>query len=436
MEQMDSASPSTPEYQSIVLVVDDEAVNRLVLSGLLRRSCRVVQADCGGAALIRAAADPQPDLILLDIMMPDMDGFEVLAQLRANPVTHHIPVIFVTALSDDEHEQRGFDAGAADYIHKPIRASIVLARVRAQLEAKAAREMLHKNNLHLKHKVEGGARALEKAQVRLMQAEKMASLGQLAAGIAHEINNPIGFVGSNLGSLAEYLENLFAVVEAYEQAAAACGNQSFFAGVEALRQQIDYAFLREDALQLLKESRDGIDRVRKIVNDLKEYSHAGGNDWQWASLHEGIDSTLNIVRNELKYTCTVEKVYGDIPEIRCMPSQLNQVWMNLLVNAAHAIEGQGTVTIRTERVGEDSVRVSISDTGQGIPPENLTRIFEPFFTTKPVGKGTGLGLALSWGIVERHHGHIEVHSEVGRGSTFMVTLLITPPVAEDAPPGA
>ena len=430
MNERDGNTQDRRAGRDVVLVVDDEAINQMVLTAVLDPDYRVLSAVSGLEALEMAHGSPRPDLILLDVMMPDMDGLEVLARLRADEVTRDIPVILVTALVDDEHEQTGFEAGAADYIHKPIRIPIVQARVRAQLDAKSARDMLFKNNLHLRHKVEGGVRALETAQMQLMHAEKMASLGQLAAGIAHEINNPIGFVSSNLGSLERYLEEVISLVEAYARGAAASADRAVFAEATELRRQLDYDFLCDDARQLLVECRDGIDRVRKIVQDLKGYSHVG-NDWQWADLHEGLDSTLNIARNELKYHCTVIREYGDLPQICCMPSQINQVFMNLLVNAAHAIEGQGEIVIRTARFGDDAVQIHISDTGKGIPPENLSRIFEPFFTTKKVGQGTGLGLALSWRIVERHHGRLEVKSEPGKGTTFILTLPVMPPEAEN-----
>ena len=423
--QNNSAQP-LPATRSVVLVVDDEPVNRLVLGGVLEPFYTVIKAANGTEALQAAIQEPTPDLILLDIMMPDLDGFEVLQLLREDPRTAAIPVIFVTALIDEDSEQRGFEMGACDYIHKPIRATIVRSRVRAQLEAKAARDMLDKNNLRLRHKVEGGAKALETAQMQLLQAEKMASLGQLAAGVAHEINNPIGFVGSNLGSLERYLQDLFAIVDAYA-AAAAAGTSEAFAAVEALRRQLDYDFLKEDALQLLKESADGVDRIRKIVSDLKDYSHTSSADWHWADLHAGLESTLNIAANALKYHCTVVKDYGELPQVYCLPSQLNQVFMNLIINAAQSIEGQGTITLATRRSGDNTVQISVSDTGKGIPSEDLQRIFEPFYTTKPIGKGTGLGLSLSWGIVDRHHGRIDVTSEVGKGSTFTVTLPIEAP---------
>jgi signal transduction histidine kinase len=262
---------------------------------------------------------------------------------------------------------------------------------------------------------------LEEANNQLLQSEKMASIGQLAAGVAHELNNPIGFVHSNLGTLDGYLHDLMSIISAYEKAA---GDP--VEAVKRVMDECDYAFLKEDIFSLLSESKDGLGRVRKIVQDLKSFSRVGEQEWQEADLHQGLDSTLNIVWNELKYKCKVVKEYGDIPHIHCMISQLNQVFMNLLVNAGHAIETQGTITIRTSLAAENQVCVEVSDTGKGISPEHITRIFEPFFTTKPVGKGTGLGLSLSYGIVQRHGGHIEVKSQPGVGSTFRVLLPVRP----------
>ncbi|UCV09283.1 PAS domain S-box protein [Dechloromonas denitrificans] len=271
---------------------------------------------------------------------------------------------------------------------------------------------------------------LEEANNQLLQSEKMASIGQLAAGIAHELNNPIGFVHSNLGTLDGYLRDLMDIIDTYERiinAPDSTCQQS--PALEHIKEERDFAFLRTDIFNLVAESKDGLGRVRKIVQDLKSFSRVGEQEWQEADLHQGLDSTLNIVWNELKYKCKVVKEYGVIPHIHCLISQLNQVFMNLLVNAGHAIESEGTITIRTGCTGEDRVWVEVSDTGKGIAPENISRIFEPFFTTKPVGKGTGLGLSLSYSIVERHHGRIEVDSEPGRGSTFRVVLPIHPPFA-------
>ena len=264
---------------------------------------------------------------------------------------------------------------------------------------------------------------IEQTQSQLLQSDKMASVGQLAAGVAHEINNPIGFVYSNLGSMEKYLKDIFGLLDVYEAAEAALP-EAVRAEVRSAKQQRDLAFLREDVPTLMKESRDGITRVKKIVQDLKDFSHVDAQDeWQWADLHKGLDSTLNIVWNEIKYHAEVIKEYGEIPEVECFPSQLNQVFMNLLVNAAHAITDKGIITIRTGRQGEE-VFIRIADTGKGIPEENLKRVFDPFFTTKPVGKGTGLGLSLSYGIMQKHNGRIEVQSEVGKGATFTLWLPI------------
>lgn len=273
---------------------------------------------------------------------------------------------------------------------------------------------------------------LSMAQEQLMQSEKLASIGQLAAGVAHEINNPIGYIFSNFNTLSTYIDKLFDMLAAYENAEASVKEADIRAGLEAMREKVELDFLKEDIPVLMGESREGIVRVRKIVQDLKDFSRVHGTqDWQWANLHQGIDSTLNIVSNEVKYKADVVKQYGDIPDIECLPSQINQVVMNMLVNAAHAIgPKRGTITIKTELRG-DSVMLEISDTGGGISKENLSRIFDPFFTTKPVGQGTGLGLSLSYGIIQKHNGQIDVESEPGRGTCFRIVL----PVKHLAPEG-
>lgn len=266
---------------------------------------------------------------------------------------------------------------------------------------------------------------LRHAQEQLVQSEKLASIGQLAAGVAHEINNPVGYVFSNFSSLERYLADLFRMLEAYELAEPQLSGTPAAAQLSALRQEIELDFLKEDVPTLMAESREGIARVRKIVQDLKDFSHVDARkEWEWSDLRKGIDSTLNIVQNEIKYKADVVKVYGDMPEVQCLASELNQVFMNLLVNAAHAIDkARGTIWIRTGTRG-DSVWVEIEDDGCGIAGENLSRIFDPFFTTKPVGKGTGLGLSLSYGIVQKHDGRLEVDSVPGRGTRFLMTIPI------------
>lgn len=259
---------------------------------------------------------------------------------------------------------------------------------------------------------------LEDTHNQLLQSEKMASIGSLAAGVAHEINNPIGFVASNLNSLRDYIEDLVKVVNAFSTAK---GDPQLLAEAEEVAKEVDLTFLREDVVILLDECREGVGRVRRIVQDLRDFSHVDHGEWVISDLHQGLDSTLNIVNNEIKYTATVEKDYGLLPEIACIGSQLNQVFMNLLINAAHSIEKNGVITIRT-RCDGDWISIAITDTGVGIDPDSLKRIFDPFFTTKPVGKGTGLGLSLSYGIVKRHGGRIEVQSKPKQGSTFTVWL--------------
>lgn len=263
----------------------------------------------------------------------------------------------------------------------------------------------------------------EAARERLLQTEKLAAIGQLAAGVAHEINNPIGFVHSNLGSLEGYVDDLLRIIDFYERTTGqAAGSSLPLDEIESLRRRLDLDFLRQDVRALLAETREGIARVRKIVQDLKDLARPGAEDeWQWADLHRGLESTLNIVGNELRYKARIVRDYGALPEIECLPAQLNQVFMNLLVNAAHAIEREGTITVRT-RLEAAAVRIEIEDDGRGIPAEHLPHIFEPFFTTKPAGRGTGLGLALSRDIAHKHGGRIEVDSTLGRGTTFRVTL--------------
>lgn len=279
-----------------------------------------------------------------------------------------------------------------------------------------ANQQLQANNIELKQLNE----KLESAHTQLLQSEKMASIGQLAAGVAHEINNPVGFVNSNLGTLGKYMTNLFDVISAYQTAEARVGADSC-PEVAEIKKKVDYAYLVEDIPSLMKESQDGLARVKRIVQDLKDFSHVDESNWQHANLERGMDSTLNVVSNEIKYKAKVVKEYAGIPDVECMPSQINQVFMNMLVNAAQAIEKDGTITVRSGASGEE-VWVEVEDTGKGISPEHLNRIFDPFFTTKPVGKGTGLGLSLSYGIVQKHNGRIEVKSEVGKGSTFRVWL--------------
>ena len=264
--------------------------------------------------------------------------------------------------------------------------------------------------------------ALEDAQEQVIQTEKLASIGQMAAGVAHEINNPVAFVLSNLGTLESYVAQLLDLTDASvavaRTAVAPEPLPQSWSHAQALREKIDLGFLRTDIAELIAESHDGLARVRAIVQDLKGFAR-GGSDEEWESvdLHAALDSTLNIVRNEVKYKAQIATRYGELPRVDALPSRLNQVFLNLLVNAAQSITDKGHIVITTGT--QDSYAwVTIEDDGCGIPKENLNRIFEPFFTTKPVGKGTGLGLSVSYAIARKHGGRIDVDSEVGRGSRF------------------
>jgi two-component system NtrC family sensor kinase len=263
---------------------------------------------------------------------------------------------------------------------------------------------------------------LQQAQGQAFQQEKMASIGQLAAGVAHEINNPMGFISSNLTTMGKYMRRLKEFETTLIEAVLKKGDQETVELLNKVRREMKIDFILNDLQTLLEESRDGAERVRCIVQDLKSFSHEDEAQCKPFSINECLDSTLNMARNEIKYVADVELDYDPaLPLLNCYPQKLNQVFMNLLVNAAHAIEGHGIIRVRTFREGGDIV-VCISDTGRGIAPENLTRIFEPFFTTKEVGKGTGLGLSISYDIIKKHGGEMSVASKIGAGTSFIIRL--------------
>jgi PAS domain S-box-containing protein len=614
--------------RSTILVVDDTPESLRVLTEALQQEGYSVRpANSGQLALDSIAAYP-PDLILLDIRMPGLDGFEVCRRLKGEETTRNIPVIFQSAATDLADRLEGLRLGAVDYISKPFQREELLARVNthlelarlhgnlevvvkertAQLELEIAErkrvedalranttflntllnslpipvfykdrdgcyigfntayeefigktreqllgksvfdiappdlaEIYHAKDLELLrdqdmqvyesqvrdmqgvvhdvifHKAtfadNGGAVAgligailditeqkrdqealhlqtveleqevaerqmaqealqeqanlleeevekrqeaqeelevlnesleqrvqertaelseknaevlqsyedLKKVQGQLLQQDKMASVGQLAAGVAHEINNPMGFIISNLGSLGKYVEKLTAYLEVDKKALAGSDPEIIAMAVtERQKNKIDH--ICKDMPDLIAESSDGAQRVRQIVQDLKSFSRMDSAVFANADINEGVETTLSIAWNELKYKTTVIKEFGQLPKVWCNMGQLNQVFLNILVNAAHAIKEQGEIRIET-RAEEDAVIIAISDTGSGIQPENVKRIFDPFFTTKEVGKGTGLGLAIAYDIItNKHNGRIEVQSEVGKGSTFTIEL--------------
>ena len=343
----------------------------------------------------------------------DARGRQLYRQIQCMPVHDDGGKVFqVVVVSQDVTEQR--------------RRTEEIQNLNEQLLGTSAK--IEAQNEELKNTL----KRLEETQAHMIQSEKMASIGQLAAGVAHEINNPTGFVSSNLKTLLDYQQDISELIDKYHvftDNLKQNGNferlsKEVLEGIQELKtfeDDIDIQYILEDITDLIGDCREGTDRIKKIVLDLKDFAHPGEDKIQTLDINNGLESTLNVVNNEIKYKATVQKDFGDIPAIKGYPQQLNQVFMNILVNAAQAIEKKGEIVIRTCRV-DDSVEVKISDTGSGIAEENLQKIFDPFFTTKDVGKGTGLGMNIAYNIVKKHHGTIAVDSQVGKGTTFTIKL--------------
>ena len=295
-------------------------------------------------------------------------------------------------------------------------------------ELKASSDKIRKKNSEL----ENALRQLRETQAQMLQTEKMASIGQLAAGVAHEINNPTGYVSSNLKTLSNYQESINALMDLYQALKADLRQETAntdakrevldqLEKIDAIEKSIDFDFLRSDIMALIGESREGTERIKKIVLDLKEFAHPGQEQKKPTDINRGLESTLNVVLNEFKYKARVVKDFGELPAVSCHPQQLNQVFMNILLNAAQAIEDNGEVRIQT-RQNNQNIEIVIQDNGHGIETENLSRVFDPFFTTKDVGEGTGLGMNIAYNIVKKHDGSIDVESRQGEGTTFTVKI--------------
>jgi len=416
-----------------ILIVDDDPVMQIALKKMTTSRGYDVTVSGDAESALALCQDERYPLLIIDWVLKDMDGLELCRQIRALPDGDTSVIMAVTGRTEDEDLRAVLDAGFDDYLPKPIdrklfniRLTIAEERLAEIAKRKEAEQQLTYAYEQLQHANE----KLKANQVHLVQSEKMASLGQMAAGVAHEINNPVGFVTSNLGTLAEYTGVFKRLIEDYEtltdQVTPDQNTAEVLHRIAEMRQEEDLDFIREDIDALLTESLNGMNRVKEIVQGLKSFAHIDEAEMQIADINEGIEATLRVVWNELKYKCKVNTKLKPLPKIRCYPGQLNQVFMNLLVNAAHAMEDRGEITIETEAT-ESKIIIRISDNGVGIPEEHLSKLFNPFFTTKPVGEGTGLGLSISYGIIQKHGGSIEVDSEVGRGTTFTIYL----PIEED-----
>ncbi|WP_277057149.1 hybrid sensor histidine kinase/response regulator [Trichlorobacter lovleyi] len=437
-----------------ILIVEDEMMNRSMLELTLLQAGHNVACAADGATALAIAQQQPPDLIITDVLMPVMDGFELCRQCKADQALKQVPVILYSSDYVEQQEQQlGLELGACRYLVKPSPPQLLLAAVNevlaeqqsltllgAELELDEEMKLLRNYNEVLFNKLEAKMQELQQTiaeqkkyeesmkamQAQIIQQEKMASIGQLAAGVAHEINNPMGFITSNLTSLGKYAERLDTYIAALQKSLYECPGHPGLEELDQLRQKLKVDYIISDVNELINESLDGANRVRRIVQDLKSFSRVDQAEKSRTNLNDCLETTINIAWNELKYIATLERRFGNIPEISCNPQQLNQVFLNLLVNAAQSMEQQGGITVTTwSEPGQ--VCVSIADTGKGMPKEVQERIFEPFFTTKPAGKGTGLGLSISADIIRKHQGEISVESEPGRGTTFTVRLPVEEP---------
>ncbi|OGR14953.1 MAG: hypothetical protein A2277_21060 [Desulfobacterales bacterium RIFOXYA12_FULL_46_15] len=417
-----------------ILIAEDDYVSRLLVRKAVGKiGHEVIEAENGRIAW-ELFLEQEPDMIISDWMMPEMDGITLCQKIRASGRKMYSYIMLLTAKDKMTDLVEVFDAGADDYIIKPFKPDELRSRIKTgerivQLERR--HHQLQEELILQNKKLDSTLRELKTTQGHILQSEKMASIGQLAAGVAHEINNPIGFIGSNLDALKDYMEDVDELLSHYQKlckllVAAPGGSlcteiQNEVKAITEFEEQIEIDYLKKDIPELLHDCKDGTQRVGKIVADLKNFAHPGNDKQMLVDINKGLESTLNVVYNELKYKATVTREFGDIPMVEGFPQKLNQVFMNILVNAAQAITEKGEIRIKTKKEG-GQVLVAISDTGCGIKEEHLQKIFDPFFTTKEIGKGTGLGMNIAYNIIQEHKGKISVQSTVGKGTTFTVSL--------------
>ncbi|MEG4913417.1 response regulator [Microcoleus sp. B7-D4] len=423
---------SSPE---LILVVDDTPANlEVVCETLSDAGYEVATAINGDRALKRVQAYP-PDLILLDVQMPGIDGFETCKRLKADPKTASIPIIFMTALSDADSKVKGFVLGAVDYITKPFQEQEVLARVKTHLQLRQLTKNLEQRVAEKTADLEAALTQLQQSQLQLVHTEKMSALGNLVAGVAHEINNPLGFIAGNLKPAQDCIKDLFQVIALYQKELPYPS-----ATLQEFLEEIDLEYLQEDLPKLIDSMQEGVDRIHTISTSLRTFSRSDCDRPIPYNIHDGLDSTILILKHRLKANeCRPEIAvitdYGDLPSVECFAGQLNQVFMNVLANAIDALEesnkgrsfaqikaNPNQITVKTQ-LSESQAVIRIQDNGIGITDAVKPKIFEHLFTTKGVGQGTGLGLAIAHQIVvEKHSGTLEVNSTLGEGTEFVISI--------------
>lgn len=439
----------TTEELGLVLVIDDSSTNLELLYDLLTEVGYEVLLAKQGTKGVEIAKSHPVDLILLDVIMPEMDGFQTCTLLQAAPETHDVPIIFMTGISDNLEKAKGLKIGAVDYITKPFYQEEILARIKIHIKLRRLTLELIQEKQFLEQRVEERTAELsqilselQKAQLQLVRGEKLSSIGQLVAGVAHEIKNPLGFIAGNIDLATEGVYHLIEYLELYRS--------KFPNSEEEIQQkglEIDIEYLLQDLPKMLASMKVGTDRISNLSTSLGTFCRSDTSVKVLADIHDGLDSTLMILQHRLKATpnrreIKVVKNYGKIPRIPCYLGQLNQVFMNILANAIDALEeGPGNavshpdvgpqITIDTKLSADgQQIVIQIADNGQGMTPEVKYQIFDYLFTTKPVGKGTGLGLSISLEIVqEAHNGNLICSSELGVGTVFEIQIPLDNPEA-------
>ena len=413
-----------------ILVVDDTPENIRLLSNILLNQGYAVRQAINGTTALKAAQTLLPDLILLDINMPDMNGYEVCERLKSDPHTASTPVMFLSALGETADKVRAFKVGGVDYIPKPFQVDEVLARIENQLTIQQLQTQLHNQNGQLQQALKD----LKQAEAQLIQKEKMVGLGQLVAGIVHEINNPVTFIDGNLRFVNEYVQELLNLVKLFCQE-----YPTPTEAVQAAMEEVDLNFIAADLPNLTGSMRVGVQRIQSIILALRIFSRLDEANFKTVDIHKGIESALLLLQHRLHqdaktFNIEIIKDYGELPSITCHASKLNQVFLNLFNNAIDALEQRydserpdGTSTpkiwIQTELTTADTVRIQIKDNGMGMAEDVRSQIFNPFFTTKPVGQGTGLGLSTSYQIVVNNHcGQLTCQSNLREGTEFVVEI--------------